>query len=518
MTTVLATDTADEQAARRAPLIFVGIFTAVVAGLLALLLAGEVFAVIVVVLVLGVSISVASLGRSRIAKVTLAALTVALIGSIGVLGVGLAQIAAAIFADQGGPTDAADSAMLFAAESKIRASANDAGFRIELTEDELNAVLQDSLASQETPFERVTIEITNEIGDQGRIDFTGDFKSGGLSVDGILSAAVVQGSIDLQIVDIDVGMFRLPSLGRSAVEEMIERVADLEAAVVEQGADIQEITIGGHKIVITGVNRDGRTVKVDDIVASLRESIPEARVAVPRFEPGRVDGLQAPGNPIYLALGDSLAANVGVDAAELGYVSRFHSLLEARDATTYGMVNLGVPGETSGTLLNGGQLEVAEALDREVAYVTIDVGANDLLGHLGSPACNEDIVATECQERIEATLGAYERNIAEILDRIAAAFPNATVILLTTYNPFSFGLDTPFEAEGNATVTRLNTIATGAAIERGFLAADGFTPMRATVVHTTHMTDAEPDIHPTALGYDVLTGALWDGLPVIGGQ
>ena len=95
------------------------------------------------------------------------------------------------------------------------------------------------------------------------------------------------------------------------------------------------------------------------------------------------------------------------------------------------------------------------------------------------------------------------------------------MILLTTYNPFSFGFGdaVSFEVESNATLTRLNTIATRAAIERGFLVADGFSPMQATVAQTTHMSEAEPDIHPTALGYDVLTGALWDTIePAAGAQ
>ena len=32
--------------------------------------------------------------------------------------------------------------------------------------------------------------------------------------------------------------------------------------------------------------------------------------------------------------------------------------------------------------------------------------------------------------------------------------------------------------------------------------------MRGTAAATTHMVDVPPDIHPNALGYDILTGAL----------
>lgn len=512
--------TADlERSARRASLIFVGVFASVAAGLLALLLAGDFPGIIVAVLILATAISVASYGGAVAGRATLVILTMVLIGSIAVVGAGVAQIAAALFADSSSPADPADQAMLFDAESKIRVSARDSGFRLELEESELNAVLQDGLAQNDNPFRWVSIDITNEIGDPGRIAFEGAFKSGGLTVKGILSANVVAGSIDLEIVEVDVGMFTVPGVGRGAVEEMIESVTDLEAALAEEGADIQEITIGSDKIIITGVNRSNETIEAGDILMALVDSTaltPEAVEAVPRFEPGRVEGLSAPGDPVYLALGDSLAANTGVEDAELGYVSRFHSLIEERDGAVYGLINLGVSGETSGTLLNGGQLAEAEAIgaERDVAYVTIDIGANDLLGHLGSPTCSEDFENPVCQERLEASFRAYERNIGEIFDRIMTAFPGARILFLSAYNPFSFGFGelVTFETVSDASLIRLNTIATLAALERGFIAADGLSPMQATVATTTHMRDTEPDIHPTALGFDVLTGALIDAL------
>jgi lysophospholipase L1-like esterase len=514
---------AEERSARRAPIIFVGLFASISAALLTLLLAGELLAVTVLVLLLGIAVAVATLGSRLVGKITLIGLTGVLIGSLAFLGVGFAQIAAALLADQSGPAAPADASELFGAEAKIRVSARDTGFRLELTESELNAVLQDALADGESPFHRVTIDITNEIGDQGRIDFTGEFKSGDLTVEGTLLADVAGGSIDLRIIDIDVGMFHIPGAGRRAVEEMIESVADLEAAVAEEGADIQKITVGGDRVAITGVNRGDIAVDSAGVLVAFGDALQEQVVdggqdpsvaAVPRFPPGRVAGTEAPGEPIYLALGDSLSANVGVETADLGYVSRFHAQLEARDQGTYGLVNLGVSGETSGTILSGGQLTAAEAVSRRVAYVTVDIGANDLLGHLGSAACSEDLLATECRDRIEATLSAYERNVAEIFDRIGDAFPDATVILLTAYNPFSlgFGDRVTFEVESDAVLTRLNTIAALAARERGFLVADGFTPMQGKTRQTTYINAAEPDIHPNPLGYDVLTGALVDAL------
>ncbi len=513
MTQLQTTSTVEERSSHRAALVFVGLFASLAAALLALLLWGEFPAAIVLVLIVGAVAALASFASPSVERIALFGLSAVLIGSIAVLGVGIAQIAAALLADQTGPPEPADPALLFLADEKIEAAAADPAFRLELTEDELNAVLQDALAETDTPFRRVSIVITNDIGDPGRIDFEGVFKSGDLSVNGTLEAEVVSGTIDLEIVDVDVGLFTVPGVGRSAIEDMIESVADLEAAIAEEGADIQEITIGAHAIVITGVNPGGGDINAEKVLESFGDLDPESIEPEPRFGLGRVSDTRAAGSPVYLALGDSLAANVGVDDAAAGYVSRFHALLEERDSTSYGLVNLGISGETSGALLNGGQLDDAEGV-ADVAYVTIDIGANDLLGHLGSPTCSDDIQAPDCQGRIEATLASYERNIAEILDRLGEAFPNATIIFLTAYNPFSFGFGdaVAFEAESDATLGRLNTIATLAAVERGFLVADGFAPMQATVTFTTRMSDANPDIHPTELGYDVLAGALWDAI------
>jgi lysophospholipase L1-like esterase len=237
---------------------------------------------------------------------------------------------------------------------------------------------------------------------------------------------------------------------------------------------------------------------------------PTVRVE-PEFPQGTATSNQVPGDPYYVALGDSLAANVGVDDVRDGYVSRFHRYLEERDGAALGLRNFGIPGETSGSLLTGGQLDAAVefAAANRVGYLTIDIGANDLLGHLGSADCSSDIETPACLERIAGALAAYEGNIAEIFDRLAE-LDGVTVIVLLAYNPFSFGFENSvrFESQSNQALRRLNDIAGLAALDRGFLVADGFSRMLNTATVTTRMLDNPPDIHPTPLGYDRLTSAL----------
>ena len=233
------------------------------------------------------------------------------------------------------------------------------------------------------------------------------------------------------------------------------------------------------------------------------------------YAPG-VDSDTADGDGYYIALGDSLAATVGVEGFADGYVSQVHREISLRDGTVYGLRNLGRTGESSGTMLIGGQLDTAVEFGQShaVRYVTVDIGANDLLGHLASTDCSEEIESLACSERIDASLTAYESNIEVIMETIASEFPDATAIFLLAYNPFSLGFEDEvrFEAQSNVVLSDLNAIAVAAATRHGFVVADGFSAMRGTTTATTHMTATPPDIHPNSVGYDVLTHAVLSSL------
>src|SRR5713226_8920664 len=89
---------------------------------------------------------------------------------------------------------------------------------------------------------------------------------------------------------------------------------------------------------------------------------------------------------VYLALGDSLSAGNGAsDRNETAFVPLVHKAL----GPNVQLLNLGVPGDTSEDLLNGGPLDqaITEITQRkndgiagnEVAVVTLEIGGNDLL-------------------------------------------------------------------------------------------------------------------------------------------
>lgn len=497
----------------RGGIIVIGLLTAAAAGGLALFTIGETYAVVTAAIILVTSVVIAFTASAFLGRIVLALLILTLAGTVLTGAYGAIQVLAALAGDQSGPTDPADPDVLARAEFKIDQSTEDSTFRVTLSESELNAVLQDSLAETDTPFQRIAVDIANAVGDPALIGFVGDFRNGRLTVTGELAAETRGGQLELELLNADVGMFTLPGVARDAVEDMIGRVADLNRALAEEGADVQSVVIGDDSIVVTGVTNGGSTIDAGVMLAAFGDlgTLGGATVSAPAYESG-LDSDTAQGSPTYIALGDSLAAAFGVDGYGSGYVSQLHRELSLRDGIVYGMNNFGVTGETSGTMLLGGQLAAAVdyGRDHDVAYVTIDVGANDLLGHLGSSDCSEDLQAAVCRARIDASLAAYTANIDSIFATLDEEFPAATIILLLAYNPFSLGFDdvVAFEAQSNEVLGALNDIATAAATRHDVLVADGFTPMRGTTTATTHMTDTPPDIHPNELGYDVLTDAI----------
>ena len=367
----------------RAAIILFGILAATAAGALALFTIGETYAVVTAATILVTSLVIAFTASLLLGRMVLAVLIVAFAGSLTIGAFGAIQIVAALAGDQSGPVEPPNPDALASAEHKIDQSADDNTFRVELSEGELNAVLQDALAEVDTPFSRITLDILNTVSEPALVGFRGEFKNGRLAVEGELTAQTVGGQMQVELLEADVGMFTMPGVARDAVEDMIGRVADLNRALAEEGADMQSVVIGDDVITVTGVTSDGEIIDAGVLLASFGNlgnlEIPQVD-ALP-YAPG-VDSTEAGGDVYYVALGDSLAASVGVEGFADGYVSQVHHELSLTDGIPYGLRNFGRTGETSGTMLLGSQLEDAIAFGKtaQVRYVTIDIGANDLLG------------------------------------------------------------------------------------------------------------------------------------------
>lgn len=502
----------------RVAAVVIGLLAAALAGGTAFTVLGPVPGVGVAAALLLLALAATRVERSTAAGIVALELLV-FVGAAAGATVGGLRLADAL-RPGGEAAEAADAAALASAQGKLDAAVAGDAFRLELTEAELEAVVQDGLAADATqPLRRVDLDLrAGPAPADGDIAFTATFKRGGLEASGRLVPSVVEGTVDLDLVDLRLGSIPVQGLASDAVGGLVGGVAALDRALEDAGAEVVSLAISDDVLVLTGTRAGDDALTGTELLDRIRASAASAGAGVQpppeRLGPGTVDGLEAPGDPLYLALGDSLAANVGVASARDGYVSRFHRYVSERDGVAYGLRNLGRSGETAGSLLRGGQLAEAEAIlgSEDVAIVTVDVGANDLLPLLQSAECAHDLTAPACQQRVAATTTAFVHDLGAILDRLRNAEPDATVLLLTPYNPFSLGFGTPTEEQSDAILAGFNGAAAEAAAARGVLVADGARPLRGTAAATTHMLDDPPDIHPQPIGYDVLAAALADAL------
>ncbi len=509
-------------------LVLLGILAALFGGLVALFTFGEVPALVVLVLLLGVTVY-GALAPREVSRWVVGLVTVVFLASAAYTGWSAFQIYQALTTTEG-PVAEADAGALASARAKVEGATDAAAFRLELTEEEMTAYTLDALAdNQDNPLESVVLDVVDRPGEQGLVEFTASFKGGGVEGTGAVTARLRAGAVQIELEKVEMGAFTLPGLAEGALEDLIESIADLNEALAGAGADVQAIEIGNDRIVVVGTQASTDLLTSEALLSSLQRQSTAAGTAVtPPPEllgPGRINaptGTTSGRAPFYVALGDSLAANVGVVEAQDGYVSRLHNQLEQLDGVTYGLRNFGVSGETTGTMIRTGQLDQAvEFMEaNEVAYVTVDIGANNLLGHLGSDDCSESLGDPACAQRLANAFESYDDDLAVILDTVTEAAPDATVIFMRAYNPFSLGFAdaVQFERDSDEVVEEFNDIAAQVARDFGVLVAEGEAPMRGTTAATTHMLAAAPDIHPNEIGFDVLAcsilAALGAGCPV----
>ena len=161
------------------------------------------------------------------------------------------------------------------------------------------------------------------------------------------------------------------------------------------------------------------------------------------------------GDPVYLALGDSVPAGAGARPAQPGYPERLVGLLEGgvnpaadkatpKAAADFELVNLAVSGATTGSLISA-QLAPALALIEErdgnhdpfddVEVVTVTIGGNDVFGP-AQQACFLAVPPVGCQAAVDVALAGVEERLTTILGAlVAAAGRDAEVVVTTYYNP-----------------------------------------------------------------------------------
>jgi lysophospholipase L1-like esterase len=497
-----------------------GVLVALLIGAIAFFTLGERTGVILFCGMLAVVFLLAALAPSQVL-----ALVVAIeLGSVAWAGWQIVSEARAVMvalSTTEGPTAPPDGLALAAAEQSAALAGSETAFRLELTEDQITAVLQDALSQREQPLRTITIDaVAGPASSHGHLEFLGEFKSGDYRIQGKLRLDIVAGELQIEIESMNLGSVHLPGIAQGAIEQFMDQLlgsaGEVNSLLAEAPVDLQSVSINDTSAVITGVRRGNDAVTSADLLRSLADSAVGTAVIPPPevIGPGVVGEPFAEGTTYYLALGDSLAAAAGVDDPRQGYVSRVHSQLQTRDGLSYGLMDLGAAGETSGSLIYDGQLDEALSFleSNDVSYITLDIGANDLLGHLTSTDCSTGLSAPACSQRLAGTFASYQVNITEIFSSLREKAPDTPIIFLEAYNPFSLGTGILFEQETNQELQAFNEVAALSAAEYGILVADGFSPKWGTAAATTHMLDSPPDIHPNSLGYSLLAEAVLEAL------
>ncbi len=233
------------------------------------------------------------------------------------------------------------------------------------------------------------------------------------------------------------------------------------------------------------------------------------------------------GSPLYLALGDSLAVGVGAsDRSNSAYVPLLYQEIKESPqlrGRELQLLNLGVSGETTTSILSAnGQLDkaVAELNSRngdedetnDVEVLSIDIGGNDLLGLLADITCALNPNLTSCQARLEEALATAATNLETVFLRLReAAGPEAVIVTMTYYNPFS-GTNSPLDDQ--AGLDRMNELIEEVAAkpEVRAIVADVYPAFDGRGPQLTHIQRDRPDIHPNDAGYEIIASLFADAL------
>ncbi|MFC8348537.1 SGNH/GDSL hydrolase family protein [Streptomyces sp. NPDC057280] len=244
----------------------------------------------------------------------------------------------------------------------------------------------------------------------------------------------------------------------------------------------------------------------------------------------------------YISLGDSLATGYQPDVdkdTDVAYTDQLYAQLKQRDPGLE-HIRLGCTGETTESLINGGKCHYPNATSQldaalkamaqhpgKVAYVTLSVGADDILLNCVSPAGTLD----------GACLNSKSRSMAKNLAQIAGALhkagtDNTQFVGSTYYNPFlgawlqgeagqqAAKESAPLVKAANTGITQVYK-ATGFKVAdvAGAFSSDDFTTqvnvpgageVPANVAEICRLTWActRKDPHPNTEGHQVIAGAF----------
>lgn len=202
----------------------------------------------------------------------------------------------------------------------------------------------------------------------------------------------------------------------------------------------------------------------------------------------------------YVALGNSLAAGF-LNSQEIGDGYPVYIAQGIEEETLYqvDLINYGVGGFTTVHLLEQIQRADVQQDLSEADFITIDIGANDILWEIGT---DFDLTDPEELQRIVQAVSeamiAIQTNVGEILTQIQQLNPDAPIFFMGYYNalPYLEGQDAI-----QLMIATFNNTLQNASEKHGAI----FVPTYDAFVGKYDMYMPNPnDIHPTKEGYEAI--------------
>jgi lysophospholipase L1-like esterase len=203
---------------------------------------------------------------------------------------------------------------------------------------------------------------------------------------------------------------------------------------------------------------------------------------------------------VYLSLGDSIAAGNGATDSSS---TSFAGLIAAQEDVD--LRNLAEAGATSQQVIDE---QVPDALpllrSRQVRFITISAGGNDLAALIPNPRCIEDPPPASCP--LDQTLDGVAARIDQIVRQLQEADAGVPIVLLGYPNLFS-GTGHPWDAPAGRVLAQLNQRLKDvtSAYEDVALAEPSFEEHAGDL---THVLDPVFDPHPNDAGHRLIADAM----------
>jgi predicted esterase len=250
-----------------------------------------------------------------------------------------------------------------------------------------------------------------------------------------------------------------------------------------------------------------RTIRITVITAACLAACvaPAAVVSAP------AGAVKAPASHYYLALGDWLATGIGASSSATDYVN----LVAAHEGARYSnlqSVNLGCGGATAASMADGPgcsystgtQLGDAVAFlrahPRQVAFVTIDIGADEMAACQSSSGLDSNCAAAATHQ--------ISTDLPQELAELKAAGPGVPIYGMNYYDPFLASWLTGAEGQAVATQSIAGSDQLNTLLDQIYTAAGASTADPSSLFETDD-TDAVGAYNGTTVPQDVATVCQW---------